>query len=301
MALCALGLVSGDATLAGAALGELMKRKNGSDGLTGDICYLYSRFYALQGNQKLGRSHIMKEIHRNPASSLLWSQLASYLLQACPDEQEAAACCSESSARLGGTQSRIHPAGIVGSGALRNHIRKPSLKSVTNRTRSGLIASQKAVHAHPDHVTSWAVLAASVTAHNISTSREGLGTEKNGLGTRISQFVESAASQEKVKSLSEHQLLALVEARTSHLETLQSWAIIHRGYCLLYSGLHQEAAKHVDQFVICVQLDSANLRSTALLESSGVTASGEPVQIGLNLLQTSLLSSPSSFTGMPGR
>lgn len=29
MALCALGLVSGDATLAGAALGELMKRNKG--------------------------------------------------------------------------------------------------------------------------------------------------------------------------------------------------------------------------------------------------------------------------------
>ncbi|KAJ7381624.1 hypothetical protein OS493_040053 [Desmophyllum pertusum] len=120
-------------------------------------------------------------------------QLASYLLQACPDEQEAAACCSESSARLGGSHSSehnpaFHPAGIVGSGALRNHISKPNLKSATNRTRSGLIASQKAVHAHPDHVTSWAVLSASVTAHNIATGREGLGTEKNGLGARISQF-----------------------------------------------------------------------------------------------------------------
>ena len=29
MALCALGLVSGDATLAGAALGELLKQKDG--------------------------------------------------------------------------------------------------------------------------------------------------------------------------------------------------------------------------------------------------------------------------------
>ena len=50
-----------------------------------------------------------------------------------------------------------------------------------------------------------------------------------------------------LKSLSEHQLPALVQVQTSHLETLQPWAIIHRGYCLLYSGLHQEAAKHVDQ------------------------------------------------------
>ena len=78
----------------------------------------------------------------------------------------------------------------MGSGALRNHTSKPSLKSATNRTRSGLLAAQKAVHAHPDHVSSWAVLAASVTAHNIATAREGLGTEKNDPGARISQFVE---------------------------------------------------------------------------------------------------------------
>lgn len=32
MALCAFGLVSGDATLAGAALGELMNKKNGKAG-----------------------------------------------------------------------------------------------------------------------------------------------------------------------------------------------------------------------------------------------------------------------------
>ena len=84
----------------------------------------------------------------------------------------------------------FHPAGIVGSGALRNHISKPIVKTATSRTRTGLIASQKAVHAHPDHVSSWAVLAASVTAHNIATDREGLGPEKNGLGARLSQFVE---------------------------------------------------------------------------------------------------------------
>ena len=80
----------------------------------------------------------------------------------------------------------------MGSGALRNQTSKPNLKGATNRTRTGVIASQKAVHAHPDHVSSWAVLAASVTAHNVATAREGLGTEKNGLGARISEFVELA-------------------------------------------------------------------------------------------------------------
>ena len=36
MALCAFGLVSGDATLAGAALGELMNRENGKSGYAGN-------------------------------------------------------------------------------------------------------------------------------------------------------------------------------------------------------------------------------------------------------------------------
>ena len=56
------------------------------------------------------------------------------------------------------------------------------------------------------------------------------------------------ASQETgaLKSL-ENQLPALVKVRTSHLETLKPWAIIHRGYCLLYSDLRQEASKLVDQ------------------------------------------------------
>nr|XP_058948066.1 tetratricopeptide repeat protein 37-like [Pocillopora verrucosa] len=299
MALCAFGLVSGDATLAGAALGELMNRENGTDELTGDICYLYSRFYALQGNQKLGRSHIMKEIHRNPRSSLLWSQLASYLLQACPDELQAAARCSESSATLGGSHSAEHnpafqPAGIVGSGSLRHDNGKVNLMGATHRTRVGLRASQKAVHAHPDHSSSWAVLAASVTAHDIAKSREELGRDKSTLGARLSQFVESTAHGQvgALKSLSDHQLPALVKLRTSHLETLQSWAIIHHGYCLLHAGRQQEAAELVDKALLVYSSVPQISAQLHFLKAQVLLASGETVDTGLNMLQTSLLSSP---------
>jgi len=78
----------------------------------------------------------------------------------------------------------------VGSGAFRNDVSKSSRTCAASRTRSGLIASQKSVHAHPDHLSSWAVLAASVTAHGIANRREGLGRDINSLGARISQFVE---------------------------------------------------------------------------------------------------------------
>lgn len=78
----------------------------------------------------------------------------------------------------------------MGSGAFRNDVSKSSHTCAASRTRTGLIASQKSVHAHPDHLSSWAVLAASVTAHGMANRREGLGRDINSLGARISQFVE---------------------------------------------------------------------------------------------------------------
>ena len=60
-------------------------------------------------------------------------------------------------------------------------------------------------------------------------------------------FLTASEEQRDLRSKSERQLPALVESRTRHLESLQSWAIIHQGYCLLYSRLLKEAAAHVDQ------------------------------------------------------
>ena len=61
-------------------------------------------------------------------------------------------------------------------------------------------------------------------------------------------FLDTASEEQSaLKSQSERQLPALVDSRTRHLESLQSWAIIHEGYCLLYSRLLKEAAAHVEQ------------------------------------------------------
>ncbi|XP_015755110.1 PREDICTED: tetratricopeptide repeat protein 37-like [Acropora digitifera] len=260
MALCTLGLVSGDATLAGSALGELMRANNGNEALTGHICYLYSRFYALQGNQKLGRSHIMKAIHshsveHNPA---------------------------------------IHPAGIVGSGALRNHDKEAARINATTRTRAGLIASQKAVHAHPDHLSSWAVLAASVTATSIARNRERLERERGILDTRIAQFVQMKAFTETdaLKRRGENQLPALVNWRINHLESAQSWSVIHHGHGLLFSKMLKEAADHVDQALTVYSSVPHVSTQLHFLKAQVLLASEQPVEIGLNMLQASLLSSP---------
>ena len=76
-------------------------------------------------------------------------------------------------------------------------------------------------------------------------------TPRNAGGTRPHEFyifLDTASEEQRdLRSQSERQLPALVESRTRHLESLQSWAIIHQGYCLLYSRLLKEAAAHVDQ------------------------------------------------------
>ena len=62
-------------------------------------------------------------------------------------------------------------------------------------------------------------------------------------------FLSSTASSETdaLKLRCENQLPALVNWRISHLESAQSWSVIHHGYGLLFSKMLKEAADHVDQ------------------------------------------------------
>ncbi|XP_048583888.1 uncharacterized protein LOC125563110 [Nematostella vectensis] len=91
MALCALGLVTGDSALAGTALGELIKLGGeGNKDLHYEICYLFSRFYTLQGDPRLGLRHIVKAVHRHPDRAELWDQLAAFIVQVCPDDLQVA-------------------------------------------------------------------------------------------------------------------------------------------------------------------------------------------------------------------
>ena len=62
-------------------------------------------------------------------------------------------------------------------------------------------------------------------------------------------FLSSTASSETdaLKRRCESQLPALVNWRISHLESAQSWSVIHHGYGLLFSKMLKEAAYHVDQ------------------------------------------------------
>ncbi|XP_048584146.1 uncharacterized protein LOC125563191 [Nematostella vectensis] len=163
MALCALGLVTGDSALAGAALGELMKLGGeGNKDLHYEICYLFSRFYTLQGDPRLGLRHIVKAVHRHPDRAELWDQLAAFIVQVCPDDLQAASRCAEGTVKLDpvtdGTNRTLYPASILGSGTLPTTGDPPlDASNLTSRSTYALRASQKALRMYPGHVTNWAV------------------------------------------------------------------------------------------------------------------------------------------------
>lgn len=62
-------------------------------------------------------------------------------------------------------------------------------------------------------------------------------------------FLSSTASTETdaLKRRSDNQLPALINWRISHLESAQSWSVIHHGHGLLFYKMLKEAADHVDQ------------------------------------------------------
>uniref|UniRef100_A0A8C5U7Z4 Tetratricopeptide repeat domain 37 n=1 Tax=Malurus cyaneus samueli TaxID=2593467 RepID=A0A8C5U7Z4_9PASS len=74
-ALCTLGLVKQDATLATAALKELLKLEKGDDGIY-ERCLIASAVYALQGRNVAIQREVSKAIHSYPGNPGLWSLLS---------------------------------------------------------------------------------------------------------------------------------------------------------------------------------------------------------------------------------
>ncbi|XP_027564577.1 tetratricopeptide repeat protein 37 isoform X2 [Neopelma chrysocephalum] len=74
-ALCTVGLVKQDATLATAALKELLKHEKGDDGIY-ERCLTASAVYALQGRNVRVQREVSKAVHSNPDNPALWSLLS---------------------------------------------------------------------------------------------------------------------------------------------------------------------------------------------------------------------------------
>uniref|UniRef100_A0A8C9Y4S4 SKI3 subunit of superkiller complex n=1 Tax=Sander lucioperca TaxID=283035 RepID=A0A8C9Y4S4_SANLU len=84
LCLCALGLVHSDATLAAAALTELLKQGSASGKVTEQRCLLTCALLALQGNYSAVQREASRAVHSNPGNPSLWALLSRLIPQYYP-------------------------------------------------------------------------------------------------------------------------------------------------------------------------------------------------------------------------
>uniref|UniRef100_A0A8C4E6U4 SKI3 subunit of superkiller complex n=1 Tax=Dicentrarchus labrax TaxID=13489 RepID=A0A8C4E6U4_DICLA len=84
LCLCALGLVHSDATLASAALTELLKQGTASGKVVEQRCLLTCALLALQGNYSAVQREASRAVHSNPGNPSLWALLSRLVPQYYP-------------------------------------------------------------------------------------------------------------------------------------------------------------------------------------------------------------------------
>uniref|UniRef100_A0A8C3UC71 Tetratricopeptide repeat domain 37 n=1 Tax=Catharus ustulatus TaxID=91951 RepID=A0A8C3UC71_CATUS len=158
-ALCALGLVKQDATLATAALKELLKHEKGDDGIY-ERCLIASAVYALQGRNVAIQREVSKAIHSYPDNPALWSLLSRLVPLYASKKLKGGA--------VAGSVAHTHDV---------NHGKEVLLNIAVNQLAAGchmledrknnpLKNIQKAIHVCPDNPAAWAVLMATCHAEN---------------------------------------------------------------------------------------------------------------------------------------
>uniref|UniRef100_A0A8D2JD68 Tetratricopeptide repeat domain 37 n=1 Tax=Varanus komodoensis TaxID=61221 RepID=A0A8D2JD68_VARKO len=157
-ALCTLGLIKQDATLATAALKELLKHVKRKDDYK--KCLLTSAVYALQGRNMAVRRQVSKAIHSNPDNPALWSLLSQLVPQYTPQNAKGGAAA--------GTVAHILDLNHGKKALMNTAVNQLAVGSHTteNEKNNALKNIQKAVHLSPDDAAAWAVLLAACHAEN---------------------------------------------------------------------------------------------------------------------------------------
>ncbi|KAF4804620.1 Tetratricopeptide repeat protein 37 [Turdus rufiventris] len=180
-ALCTLGLVQQDATLATAALKELLKHEKGDDGIY-ERCLIASAVYALQGRNMAVQREVSKAIHSYPDNPTLWSLL-----------------------------SRLVP--LYASKKLKEVLLNIAVNQLAagchmleDKKNNPLKNIQKAIHVCPDNPAAWAVLMAACHAENTvvclnNTEPKRTGLEMTLLSTVSAKTGESNLPHNYVRTL----------------------------------------------------------------------------------------------------
>ncbi|XP_061478349.1 superkiller complex protein 3 isoform X4 [Rhineura floridana] len=158
-ALCTLGLIKQDGTLATAALKELLKHVERKDNVY-ERCLLTSAVFALQGRNLAVQRQVSKVVHSNPDNPALWSLLSRLVPRYTPQNAKGGA--------VAGTVAHIHDLNHGKKALLNTAVNQLALGCHTaeNEKNNALKNIQKAAHLSPDDPAAWAVLLAACHAEN---------------------------------------------------------------------------------------------------------------------------------------
>ncbi|KAM9446217.1 superkiller complex protein 3 [Clarias gariepinus] len=222
LCLCALGLVNGDATLASAALSELLKLDAAIRGTVDQHCLLTCTLLALQGNYSSVQREASRAVFRNPGNPSLWALLSRLVPQYCPNKADGGAVAGSVACHASMTLGKR---ALLCSGV--NQLAS-GRHSGEDQRRNALKTIQRAVLLCPDDPAGWAGLMAACHTENVACALSGSSPCREGLEKVFMTLVS-----EKVKSLNrEDGLLA---------QALESWVLQQTVTGLKQSGQYKNA------------------------------------------------------------
>ncbi|XP_041643550.1 tetratricopeptide repeat protein 37 [Cheilinus undulatus] len=222
LCLCALGLVHSDATLAAAALSELLKQGSASGDVTEQRCLLTCTLLALQGNYSAVQREASRAVHRNPGNPSLWALLSRLVPQYHPKKANGGAMAGQVACLSSMTQGKR---ALLYSGV--NQLAN-GRHSGEDSHRNALKTMQRAVLLCPDDPATWAGLMAACHTENTSCYLSGSAPSRQGLEQTLMSVVS-----EKVRNVEEIQ--------RPLAQTLEGWVLQQAVTGLTFGGQLEQA------------------------------------------------------------
>uniref|UniRef100_W5M043 SKI3 subunit of superkiller complex n=1 Tax=Lepisosteus oculatus TaxID=7918 RepID=W5M043_LEPOC len=189
LSLCALGLVSRDATLATAALGELLKHAGPAEAVQ-ERGLLTCALLALQGNSAGVQRQAARAVHSNPGDAALWALLSRLVPQYNPRNAKGGAAAGGVACHFSMTQGKraLLYSGVNQLASGRHSGEDPSRNALKTIQRAALLC--------PDDPAVWAALLAACHTENVASCLRGTAPSRTGLEgallTLVSEKVPSA-------------------------------------------------------------------------------------------------------------
>ncbi|KAI6058512.1 Tetratricopeptide repeat protein 37 [Aix galericulata] len=219
-ALCTLGLVKQDVTLATAALKELLKHEKGKDGIY-ERCLIASAVYALQGRNMAVQREVSKAIHSNPDNPALWSLLSRLVPLYALQKTEGGAMAGNIAHALDsryGKEALLNVA--VNQLAAGYHMLK-------DQNENPLKNIQKAIHLCPDNPAAWAVLMAACHTENTVVCLNNTQPKRTGLEMTLVSTISAKTGESNLPR--------------NYIQTLEDWSLCQAIASLEETGRISEA------------------------------------------------------------